>query len=877
MNSITELDQNGPIPASGTRAHLTLDLVVNVEQQGLILVGWLFDVEAVVLDLALSEGTHSCPGLLKRAARLLRNDVSTHFGRSDLADHRHGFILCLPADALTGEAEPKLQQMYADRIEQRPLVAADLEQSRQTIISRWSDWGEALLQQATAYAPALAEGFLAECRTAALAAKQAALPQAVSSDLQGCIDKVTATSFSGWCIQTKKTWQIPRLELLINQQVVTTFAPTIVRQDINALFKRRLVAGFTCHIDAELAQAILAAQSEPVGDIDFSVRIQGTSQCLGVIGPIVARLDREIVVKLAQRRYFNDRDPFAQRFSKLRELVETGAAVQDEEVKLIAYYLPQFHPFPENNEWWGEGFTEWTNVVTAKPQYEGHYQPHLPADLGFYDLRLDEVRERQAELAREHGIYGFCYHYYWFGGRTLMDRPIRALLETGKPDFPFCLCWANEPWSRRWDGSESEVLLGQPHKIDIDERFILDILPYLKDPRYIRIDGAPLLLIYRIGLIEEPQELFHRWRLLAAERGVPDLHISMAETFGQTDPYRYGCDSAAGFPPHGLVTANIAEQMSGLEPQFKGKVYDYQDIVRRDMSLPSPAYLTFRGIMPSWDNTARKSSAGHVFHGATPELYELWLRRLIDVTRRTNPPGQRLIFINAWNEWAEGTHLEPDRQHGRAYLLATRRALTGQASADSVLEELTYSETVDPDTLQAAVSTLRAELDSLRRTNAFLGARYQEQINDPMRSVWSRRWIDDLEKIQWETAHASFYIDRVNQYLTSDGGSEFFVERPGMLELSGWFFVQSLGQEDGLLLICLEDETGALIAALVKHHYARPDVNTTFGDKSKQKCGFIVRSRLQSLNAGRYRVVLMHKIGDDLFGYRTPCWVTVLD
>ena len=355
--------------------------------------------------------------------------------------------------------------------------------------------------------------------------------------------------------------------------------------------------------------------------------------------------------------------------------------------RLIAMYLPQYHPIPENDRSWGKGFTEWTNVTKARPLFAGHYQPHLPADLGFYDLRLAEVREAQAELAREYGIHGFCYYHYWFGGRRLLERPFNAVLESGRPDFPFCLCWANENWTRNWDGGQQELIVPQDYSPADDRRHIEWLLRAFADPRYIRIDGRPLMAIYRAKHLPNIRQTTDLWREVAHQAGFPGLYLCRVEGMAdkRDDPVEHGFDAAIEFQPDwlelGTPINTAARRRPWFAPRRPGRpgpagpwVYDYAEVVRRMLAKPEAAYRRFPGVTPSWDNTARRGQNGTVLRNATPEMYEYWLTEVL--RRKACGTGdENLVFVNAWNEWAEGNHLEPDARFGREFLEATRRAL----------------------------------------------------------------------------------------------------------------------------------------------------------------------------------------------------------
>jgi lipopolysaccharide biosynthesis protein len=354
-----------------------------------------------------------------------------------------------------------------------------------------------------------------------------------------------------------------------------------------------------------------------------------------------------------------------------------GAAVGKRRVKLIAFYLPQFHPIPENEEWWGPGFTEWTNVARARPLYEGHVQPRLPKDLGFYDLRVPETRRAQAELARSHEIHGFCYYYYWFDGKRLLERPLAEVSQSGDPDFPFCICWANENWTRRWDGLDEEILIQQTHTLDSSRRFIREVIPLLSDPRYVRFCGRPVLLVYRPLKIPQIAETLDLWRDECRAAGVGEIHLAAVRFWDLVDAQALGFDAAVDFPPHHVAVREVTREVPGLAPGFEGLIYDYEHVVRSALASEGHGYakLAHRGVMLAWDNTARRGLHAHIAHGASPALYREWLEGILEQEMERASEPESLVFINAWNEWGEGAALEPDVHFGHGFLESTRDAL----------------------------------------------------------------------------------------------------------------------------------------------------------------------------------------------------------
>jgi len=369
-------------------------------------------------------------------------------------------------------------------------------------------------------------------------------------------------------------------------------------------------------------------------------------------------------------------------------------------IRPIAIHLPQFHPIPENDAWWGKGFTEWTNVTKAKPLFKEHYQPKLPADLGFYDLRLEAARNAQAALAQEYGIYGFCYYHYWFNGKKLLEQPVEEILKTRKPGFPFMLCWANENWTRIWDGGSKNILVEQHYTPEDDEAHIRYLLPFFKDPRYIRIDGKPVFAIYRSTLLPDAEATIQRWRGIAATENI-ELYIIRFEGMDEAgERYFESCfDAAAEFQPHigfynlhrnkrfkglrdeisketlmraALKRIDWIKKKLGIYKQAENMMDEYQTFIETDLEFLDKAadnYKLYRCVCPGFDNTARRGNKSYILKGSTPELFRHWMQAEKDHFQPYSKE-ENLFFINAWNEWAEGNYLEPDIKWGRQYLEA---------------------------------------------------------------------------------------------------------------------------------------------------------------------------------------------------------------
>jgi lipopolysaccharide biosynthesis protein len=361
---------------------------------------------------------------------------------------------------------------------------------------------------------------------------------------------------------------------------------------------------------------------------------------------------------------------------------DPGSRALRPRARLVPFYLPQFHPIEQNDRWWGRGFTEWSNVAAARPVYLGHHQPKLPTDTGFYDLRLDDTVRLQASMARDAGVAGLMYYHYWFAGEELLDGPIRARL-TGDVDLPFCLMWANENWTRRWDGRESDVLMGQRYEDVSAATFIEAVLPILRDPRYLRIDGRPILAIYRPAQIPRVATAIAAWREAARRDGIGELlllNVDVVKDFDGIDHTinDWGLDGSLGFPPHNALWDWLPHQHVGAIPGFGGNILSYRalvhDAIRKlESGIPDTFYP---GVMVDFDNTARRQASPDVWFGANPYTFRRWLAAAVGSIAHRDPE-HRVVFINAWNEWAEGAVLEPSDRFGPTFLQAVRDVAYG--------------------------------------------------------------------------------------------------------------------------------------------------------------------------------------------------------
>ncbi|WP_188052248.1 glycoside hydrolase family 99-like domain-containing protein [Aureimonas fodinaquatilis] len=386
------------------------------------------------------------------------------------------------------------------------------------------------------------------------------------------------------------------------------------------------------------------------------------------------------------------------------EQEDYSTSIVHNDVKILAYYLPQFHPNPKNDEWHGKGFTEWTKVRAANPLFKGHYQQRVPhADLGYYHIEDDRILRQQADLMKKAGVHGLIFYHYWFSGELILEEPVKDLLANKDINMPFCFCWANENWTRRWDGSEREVLLGQNYSADDARAFIQYLIPFFQDERYITVDGRPMLHVYRPSSMVNPEEYIAIWAQECEKAGLKAPYLVATLAAGASSPEQFGMDAGADRVLYDWTNGAVKDITAAVHSygDIAGRVFSYDEIAAHyEKEIPAGAFTRFPSIVPDWDNTARYGYRAHVLHGSTPERFQSWLEALVYRANVTLPEDRRFICVNAWNEWAEGAHLEPDVRSGYAYLNSVGRVLSDipyhavqgtRARADDAVMFVTHS------------------------------------------------------------------------------------------------------------------------------------------------------------------------------------------
>lgn len=484
------------------------------------------------------------------------------------------------------------------------------------------------------------------------------IAQHSESGLYGHIEEVNVSGLGGWLVDLQGA--SGPLSARILNETVAAGKLDIWRQDLSDIFGLPRTFGFRLSWLPENLKKLAISPDEKY-PLLFTF-----NECRFLVAnfpEISGRELKKIIGSLPPRIKTHDARQFGRMFS-----TAVGDAAPEGDVKLIACYQPRFYP-PAGGELLRDSCPPvWARVAQARPFFCGHDQPQIPGELGFYDLRLAETRSAQADLAREYGIYGFCFYYYWHDGHPLWERPLEDTLGSGEPDFPFCICRVNESAA---NNGQNEGFSGER---EMAEAFIESIIPVLLDPRYIHVGDAPILLIDNPASLSDPTSAASAWREACKKYGISSLHLCAVNQAGQLPK---GFDSAAQIPPnHGGAPAPAGD-IPNLRPGFEGSIFNYEELVRME-GMP-PDFMEFPGVMTGWDDTALRGEHASIYRGAAPALYEVWLKAAIERARASLPEGRRLVFINAWNDWGAGAHLEPDARHGRAWLEATRRAFTGQS------------------------------------------------------------------------------------------------------------------------------------------------------------------------------------------------------
>lgn len=481
------------------------------------------------------------------------------------------------------------------------------------------------------------------------------------------IDQLTRRRATGWAWLPDSPEKNVRVEVLVGSQVVGQAVADLERADLSDVGTGRY--GFDLAFEQPLLGDALPELRVVIDEEQFSpgnYRFPPLEQALAS--------SQGGTAVLREHARFTTAGPDFEEFQPAI-LADRPKLIGAEDPLVIAFYLSQFHSIPENDEHWGAGFTEWRQLARAAPRFPGHYQPRIPRDLGFYNLLDPEVMRRQVEFATAAGVGAFGFYYYWFDRKRVLEAPIEQFLASDL-EMPFLLIWANENWTRAWDGGDRDVLLEQRYRPEDEDALLADLARHMLDPRYVRIAGRPLFVIYNAASIPEPEKTVERWRRKWESEFALQPLIFMAQVFNREDPRPFRLDGALEFPPHKLsARTQKMEVLDAFSTDFRSTVMPYDQVIGASLSETPPQFPLIKTAIPSWDNDARRPNRGVMVTGSTPGTYQAWLQALIERAIERPVYGRPIVGVNAWNEWAEGAHLEPDVHYGAAYLNATARAL----------------------------------------------------------------------------------------------------------------------------------------------------------------------------------------------------------
>lgn len=671
---------------------------------------------------------------------------------------------------------------------------------------------------------------------------------------RGAIDGFNDEWIYGWAVSTSDPEQSVELEIFLFDEPVLSTTCTIFRDDIARLMKRPVQTGFSVPLrdmTQAAAQKLLGhlrkAGSGEVRIADIlRIEIRDTGYTLPLSANL-AGIDGVLLQRAIARRAngisSREQERLRQRDSLLASTLDEAAAHAP--VNVLAFYRSQFYPYALHDGWYGRDTSDWADVAAAQPLFDGHAQPRLPGNGGFYDLRVDAVQQSQIALAKDHGLSGFCYDYHWHAGQARMTLPIDRHVAQDY-DFGFCLCWANDGLLRAPLGEGSST--PDPHSYADDNDFILSCLKYFRSPRYIRIGDAPLLLIRGITSLKSPAKTIRRWRKSLRGEGFSDLHVCIVETEPGMNPHEYGADSSCQYPPLDLAGGGDGEDVHGKVPGWQGQVRSYADAVQGEISRPAAGHLRFRTAMPGWDDTPRYGLRGTVFTDTRPELFSLWMRHLVAEAHDHQPEERRFVFVRSWNDWASGACLEPDRHSGTQFLTAMRNALTPEALAFAPLRRPPEGQ---PDPLAAT----RRGVESLVAANRALGALVARRG----RGLWggdASAFVPvpgSLMRVE-QQPDQSAGVDMLNGHPVKPG-TDLPVARWQGLTMRGWFLIGKRVADNALISLRDTEAPDRRLVAAIHDHEERADVVSALAlDSSLNNCGFTLNASLEGVEAGRYEL-----------------------